>query len=45
MLILIKEMYWTVTRRSLAVCRTIKFFAFLVFYAACLHLIILAVDR
>lgn len=39
------EIYWTVTRRSLAVCRTIKFFAFLVFYAACLHLIILAVDR
>jgi hypothetical protein len=39
------EIYWTVTRRSLAVCRTVKFFAFLVFYAACLHLIVLAVDR
>ena len=39
------ELYWTFTRTSLAVCKIIKFSAFLGFYSMCLFLVSIAVDR
>ena len=39
------DIYWTFTRHSQAVCKLMKGSLFLVFFAACNFLIILAVDR
>ena len=39
------DIYWTLTRQDQAVCKLMKGNLFLVFFAACNLLIILAVDR
>ena len=39
------EIYWTLTRQSLFICRVLKFAGFSFFYGGCIFIIILAVDR
>jgi hypothetical protein len=39
------EIYWTLTRQSLIICKLLKCAGFIFFYGGCIFIIILAVDR
>ena len=39
------EIYWTLTRQSIFICKVLKFSGFSFFFGGCIFIIILAVDR